>query len=67
MEPFTKFFTRDTIVKSREKVGFVAFKRSCTLVTSWTNKMEQPRVRTVLQDIQMNYNALMMADADNGD
>jgi hypothetical protein len=67
MKPFTKFFTRDRIVNSWEKVGFVPFTRRCTFNKKVRHELgQQGGARaTVLEDLQVSYNALV-TEAENG-
>jgi hypothetical protein len=65
VRPFTKFFTKERIVKSWENIGFVPFTRQCLAHPKVRHELGQKSRNNTIEDLQTSYVDLMLeAEAD---
>ena len=67
-KPFSKFFTKERIVASWEKVGFVPFTRKCVFHKKVRHELGQQGLAraNALEDLQQRYDDLVAEAEDHG-
>jgi hypothetical protein len=63
LKPFAKVFTRDQILRSWAKIGFVPFTRECLRNRKVRSELGQHTANKDLEELQVKYN-LLVADAE---
>jgi hypothetical protein len=68
LKPFSKFFTKERIVASWEKVGFVPFTRKCIFHKKVRHELGQQGLAraNALEDLQKRYDDLVAVAEDHG-
>lgn len=66
MKPFTKIFTREKILRSWAKVGFVPFTRNCLNDKKVRHELGQAHVNDDIENLQRIYIDLVTAAEDQG-
>ena len=66
LKPFEKCFTRESILGSWRKVGFVPFTRMCLANKKVRHELGQQQANVALEELKEKYDALLARSKDNG-
>jgi hypothetical protein len=66
LKPFEKCFTRESILGSWRKVGFVPFTRMCLTNKKVCHELGQQQANVALEELKEKYDALLARSKDNG-
>jgi hypothetical protein len=66
MKPFPRHFTKEKILRSWSKVGFVPFTRNCVKSKKVRHELGQQQRDHSLEDLQASYEALVNSAEEHG-